>query len=109
MAIMSAAKATGLVGGTEDQRVIRHTIGLGLEQGGGVSQHIEAGPHDLRLAAQAIRILHPFIVFEVRCADGAAFEQPSQGLSRSNLALMPAQAVDAVIKRRIRSFGGIGG
>ena len=36
------------------------------KRGGGLAQEIEAGPHHLRLAAQAIRVLHAVIAGEMR-------------------------------------------
>ena len=43
------------------QRVIRHTVCLGLEGTGHLSDEIECGSHHLRLTSQAIRILYALV------------------------------------------------
>ena len=106
---MEVATGQRFVGVTEDQRVVGHAIGLGLQQLRGVVQHIETRPHDLRLAAQAIGVLHPLIALQVRGANGAAAEQLAQGLGGGDLPPVLAQAVNTGIKRRVGALGGIGG
>ena len=45
----------------EDQRVVGHRVGLAQQHQRGVAQLVEAGAHHLRLAAQAVRILHAVV------------------------------------------------
>ena len=117
-AIMSAAKATGsawklppesavvVVG--EDQRIVGDAVGLGLERRGGLAQHVERRAHHLRLAAQAVGVLHALVADEVRGADGAAGHQRAQRVGRLDLAAMAAQRVDARVERRVRAARRVG-
>jgi hypothetical protein len=72
-AIASAASATGsawklpprdhrAVFG-EHQRVVGHRIGLAQQHQRGMAQLVQAGAHHLRLAAQAVRVLHAVVAF----------------------------------------------
>ena len=45
----------------EHQRVVGHRIGLAQQHERGMAQLVQAGAHDLRLAAQAIRVLDPVV------------------------------------------------
>ena len=92
-AIMSAANATGsawklppdsaiaVLG--EDQRIVGDAVGLVAEHAGDVAQHVEHGAHHLRLAAQAVGVLHAVVADEVRGADGAAGHQARAARRRS--------------------------
>ena len=59
----------------EDQRIVGDRVGFSDQRGGGVAQEIETGAHHLRLAAQAIGVLDPFVAGEMRSANGASREQ----------------------------------
>ena len=63
-------------------------------------QLVEAGAHHLRLAAQAVRILHARAVL-VRRADRAAIEQRPVGRGGLRLAAMAAHRMDARVERRV--------
>ena len=69
---------------------------------------VEHGAHHLRLAAQAVGVLHAVVVDEVRGADRAARHQRAQGGRDLDLAAMAAQRVDAGIERRVGAFRRIG-
>ena len=49
----------------EDERVVGDRVRLGDEGGGGLAQEVEGGAVDLRLAADAVGILHAAVAFEV--------------------------------------------
>ena len=68
---------------------------------------IEHGAHHLRLAAQAIGVLHAIVVDEVRRADRASCIS-AQGRGDVDLAAMAAQRLDARIERRVGPLGRIG-
>ena len=61
---------------------------------------VEARPHHLRLAAQAVRVLHA-VAIGMRCADGAAAQQLAIDARRVDLAAMAAHRLDARIERRV--------
>ena len=102
-AIMSAAKATGsawklppdsassVVG--EDQRIVGDAVGLDRQRRGGLAQQVERGAHHLRLAAQAIGVLHARRR-RCRCEAriGAAGHQRAQRVGRLDLAAMAGAA-----------------
>ena len=56
----------------EDQRIVGDAVGLGLQRRRGLAQQVEHGAHDLRLAAQAVGILHPLVADQMRGADRAS-------------------------------------
>ena len=68
---MEVAARQGLAGVGEDQRIVGHAVGFGRQRRRGVAQDVEHGAHDLRLAAQAVGILHAIIADQMRGADGA--------------------------------------
>ena len=117
-AIMSAAKATGSAWKLPPESASPSSAKIsGLsetplasvaEHVGGVAQHVEHGAHHLRLAAQAVGVLHAVVADEVRGADGAAGHQRAQGVGAVDLAAMAAQRVDARIERRVGALGGLG-
>src|SRR3546814_3705007 len=53
----------------EDQRIVRHAIGLDRQRRAGLAQQIEHGAHHLRLTAEAIGILHAQIG-KASCREG---------------------------------------
>ena len=67
-----AAREHGAIIG-KHQRVVGDRIGLAQQHDGAVAQLVQAGAHHLRLAAQAIGVLHAVIAIEVRQANSAAF------------------------------------
>ena len=97
-----------LVGVGEDQRIVRHAIGLDQQGRRRLAQQVEDGAHHLRLAAQAIGVLHPAVVEKVRGADGRSRHQPAQGIGRRDLPGMTAQRMDPRIERRVGALGGFG-
>jgi hypothetical protein len=68
---------------------------------------VEAGAHHLRLAAQAVRVLHAVVVFQVRAADGAAFQQRAVGRGAIDLPRLAAHGVDARVERAVAAARGI--
>jgi hypothetical protein len=105
---VEVAAGQRLAGIGEDQRIVGDAIGLGLQRRRRLAQQIERRAHDLRLAAQAVGVLHPLVADQVRGADRRALHQRPQGVSRLDLAAMAAQAVDAWVERRIGATRGIG-
>ena len=97
-----------LVGVGEDQRIVRHAIGLDQQGRRRLAQQVEDRTHHLRLAAQAIGVLHPAVVDQVGGADGRSRHQPAQGIGRRNLPGMTAQRMDSRIERRVGALGGFG-
>ena len=85
----------------EDQRIVGDAVGLGLQRVGRLAQHVERRAHHLRLAAQAVGVLHAVVADPVRGADGAAGHQRAQRVGRLDLAAMPAQRMDARVERRV--------
>ncbi len=90
----------------DDERVVRHAVGLDRERRCGRAQDIEGRAHHLGLAAQAIGILDAVVAFEMRGTDGAAGHQPAQGIRAFRLAAMGPQGVHAGIERRVGPLGG---
>ena len=94
-AIMSAAKATGsawklppdsaVVVLGEDQRIVGDAVGLVASVARGLAQQVERGAHHLRLAAQAIGVLHALVADEMRGADRAARHQRAQAPSATSI------------------------
>ena len=95
-----AAREHGLVFG-KHQRVVGDGIGLNEQHAGCVAQLVQASAHHLRLAAQAIRVLHPVVPMQVRVADLAARKQCTVDLGHVDLAGLAAQHVDARVKRAV--------
>jgi hypothetical protein len=58
----------------EHERVVRHAVGFRHEHRRAVPHRVEARAHDLRLAAQAVGVLHA-LALRVRRADRAAGQQ----------------------------------
>ena len=78
-----------------DQRVVRYSVRFDLQRRRRMTQDIQRGTHHLRLAAQAIGILHAIIAGQVRRTDCASGNQCAQGASHVDLSAMAAQRVDA--------------
>ena len=87
----------------EDQRIVGDAVGFVGERRRRLAQQIERRAHHLRLAAQAIGVLHARIAGEMRGADGAAGHQRAQRRGAFDLAAMAAQRMDARIERRVRA------
>jgi hypothetical protein len=118
MAIMSAAKATwlgvevpagqNLARVREDERVVRYPVRLDRQRRRRLPEQIEAGAHHLRLAAQAIRVLHALVSREVRGADPAPSHEGAERRGDLGLAAVASQGLDARIERRVGAPGGVG-
>ena len=80
-----------------------------VEGGGRLAQDVEAGAHDLGLAAQAIGILHAVVARQVRGADRAAVHEAAQGCRDLDLAGMAAQAWMRGSKGASEPLRGVGG
>ncbi len=104
---MEIAARQHLVGVGEDQRVVGHAIGLDFEHRRREAEMVEAGAHDLGLAAQAIGILHARIVLEMRAPDRAAGQQGGVVRGDRALADMAAQIMDTRIKGRVAAGRGV--
>ena len=95
--------------GGEDQRVIRHRIGLNQQDFRGLANLGQTGAHHLRLTAQRVRVLH-FATVVMRLRNLAAVGQHMAIQRRSvNLPALAARFVNTRIKRTTRSqrrFGG---
>ena len=91
----------------EHQRVVGHRVGLAHQHQRGVAQLVQAGAHDLRLAAQAVRVLHAVVALEVGAADRAAFEQRAVVLRHVDLPGLAAQRVDARVERAVAAARGV--
>jgi hypothetical protein len=72
-----------------------------------VPQLVEAGADDLRLAAQAVGVLHPVVAFAVGGADLAVDEQGAVVVRDVDLARLAAQFVDARVERPIAAARGV--
>ena len=74
---VKVAAGQRFVGVGEDQRIVGHAVGLACQRRGGLAQDIERRAHHLRLAAQAIGVLHALVVRsdarrESRCPPSAS-------------------------------------
>jgi hypothetical protein len=117
LAIASQASATGsawkvapadhraILG--KDQRVVGHRIGLAQQHQRGVAQLVQAGAHHLRLAAQAVRVLHAVVPIDVAQADGAALQQRAVVHRHVDLARLAAQRVDARVEGAVAAARGV--
>ena len=89
---MEIAARDHFVFGGEDQRIVRDRIGFDGQRRRRLAQQIETGAHHLRLAAQAIWILHARIAEAMRGANGAAVHQAAQSLGDLGLAAVARTA-----------------
>ena len=98
-----------LAGVGEDQRIVGDAVGLGRQRRRRVAQDVEHGAHDLRLAAQAVGILHALVADQMRGADGGACHQARAAHAAASIwPAMAAQRVDARVERRIGAARRIG-
>ena len=102
MAIWSAASATGSPWKLPPETISSPiTSGLSVTAfasisrvSGGGAEEVEAGAHHLRLAADAVGILHALVFIAMRLADRRAVEQRAQAGRRLDLARLAAERVD---------------
>ena len=73
-----------------DQRIVRYTVRFDLQRRGRMTKDTQRGARHLRLATQAIGILHAIIAGQVRRTDLAAGNQCEQGMSHVDLSAMTA-------------------
>ena len=106
---MEIAARERLVGIGEDQRIVRNAIRLDSQRGRCLPQQIEHRAHHLRLAAQAIGILHTVVSCQMRSADRGSLHQGAQRRSRLDLPPVAAQRMDTRIERCIGALRGFGG
>ena len=111
--MVSAAKATGwawklppeiariLVG--EDDRIVGHRAGLDGQRARGILQQVERGAHHLRLAAEAVGVLHP-AARDVAGQDLAALEQAVDRGGDADLAGLAAKLGNARVERLGRAL-----
>jgi hypothetical protein len=91
----------------EHQRVVGHRIGLAQQHQRGVAQLVQAGAHHLRLAAQAVRVLHAVVAFEMALADALPASSCAVVLGHVDLPGLPAQRVDARVEGAVAAARGI--
>ena len=109
VALAADAMAVAIAEVGEDERVVGHRVGFAHEHEGGVAQLVEARADDLRLAAQAVRILDAVVAFEMRAPDRAPGEQRAVVAGDVDLPQLAAQRVDARIKRAVAAAGRVDG
>ena len=85
----------------EQQRIVGDRIGLDLQRPRGVADQVERRAHHLRLAAEAVGVLHP-VAIVMAVADRAARQQAAQHGGDVDLPGLAARGVDARIERRRR-------
>ena len=86
----------------ENQRVVRYGVGFDQQYVGRMAHLVETRAHHLRLAAQAVRVLH-LAAIAVRQIDGRAVEERAVRRRCVDLALMTAQVMDAMVERLHRT------
>ena len=91
----------------QHQRVVGDGIGLAQQHPCRMTELVQAGAHHLRLAAQAVRVLHAVVALEVAQADPAAGEQLAVVLRHVDLAGLAAQRVDARVERAVAAARGV--
>ena len=69
---VKVAAGQRFVGVGEDQRIVGDAVRLACQRRRGLAQDIERRAHHLRLAAQAIGVLHAVVVCQMRGANRAA-------------------------------------
>ncbi|MCY1401799.1 hypothetical protein D9M71_169230 [compost metagenome] len=95
--------------GGEHQRVVGHGVGFDHQHFGGLAELGQAGPHDLRLAAQGVGILDLIAVL-VRVGNFAALaEQMTVGGSGIDLTTLATGGMNPRIERRTRAQYGFNG
>ena len=86
----------------ENQRIVGDGIGFQQQHVGGVAHLVQTRAHHLRLAAQAVRVLH-LVAIGVRNVDARALQQRAVSRRRVDLTLMAAQFVNARVERLDRT------
>jgi hypothetical protein len=81
----------------EHDRIVGHRIGLDRRASRGVSRRSSARAHHLRLAAEAVGVLHLRAIV-VAVADLAAVEQPASAAATRS-ARLAARSLDARVER----------
>ena len=74
----------------ENERIVGDRIGFDFQRAGCLTQNVEASAINLRLAANAIGVLHALVALKVALADDGTFEQGAQCPASVDLALMAA-------------------
>src|SRR5690349_21967223 len=92
----------------EHERVVGNRVGLDQQRRGDMAHLVEACAHYLRLAAEAVRVLHA-MALRVRCADRAALEQLAIDARRIDLPAMAANGLDTGVERHIAAKARIDG
>jgi hypothetical protein len=92
----------------EQQRIVGHRICLALKDHRDVADLVEAGAHDLRLAAQAVRVLDPR-TFDMGITDVAAAHQAPVCGGHGDLPGLTANFRNTRIEWHIAALGRIGG
>jgi hypothetical protein len=90
-----------LPGLREHERIVGDAVRLGEQRRRGIVHHVEARAHDLRLATQAVGVLHLVVAVQVRGADLAALQQPPIGSRAFDLPRVSPQLVDALVEWRV--------
>ena len=85
----------------KDKRIVGDGIGLDFERASCGMEQVHCGARDLRLAADAIGILHPCVADAMAFADLGSLHQAALRLSHGGLPGMAAQSVD----RRVQGCG----
>ncbi len=84
----------------QNQRVVRHRIGLNFQHVTSAPQQINRGTAHLRLTADAIGVLHAGIILAVALADLRALHQAPLRPCGGDLAAVAAQRVNFIHQRR---------
>ena len=100
---MKVAARQHFMGIRKHQRIVGDGIGFAQQHQAGVTHLIETGAHHLRLAAQAVGVLH-LVAMGVAGIDGGTFKQHAIGGRGVDLPRMAAQALNARIEWRHRAF-----
>ncbi len=87
----------------EHDRIVGHGAGLDGQGAGGVGQQVERRAHHLRLAAEAVGVLHPAAA-EMAVDDFAAVEKTADFGGDADLAGLAADRADARIERLDRAL-----
>ena len=82
----------------EHDRIVGHRARLDGQGAGGVGEEVEARAHHLRLAAEAVGVLHPAAA-EMAFDDRAAVEQAAELGGDADLAGLAADLAEARVER----------
>ena len=91
----------------ENQRVIGHGVRLDQQRARGVVNQIQTRAHHLRLATQAVRVLHTVIFHLMRATNFTVGEQTAIQPRAGDLPRLSAHLVNTRVKRRVAAFGRI--